>query len=324
MSEKIVQYLNEAHASEVGLVRVLQSQIAMTPRGSYRTALEKHLRETRGHAERVRARLRELDEGGNPLQAGLGLAETVVAQALALGKTPLDLLRGTGGHEKVLKNAKDASATEALEIATYTAIEELARAMGDPETARLAKAIRADEERMLARILEEIPKLTEAVARGAGYKLATTGAGETARAGARRARATARKGAAKARSTARRAPGATRAEGTARGAVASESDLPIARYDRLNADEIGAKLPELSQVDLAKVATYERRNENRATVLGRIDSLRTREPWPGYDEQSVEDIRRELNNADEDRARSARDYERAHKRRAGVLELTSV
>jgi hypothetical protein len=31
---KIVQYLNEAHAAEVGLVRVLQSQIAMTPRGS--------------------------------------------------------------------------------------------------------------------------------------------------------------------------------------------------------------------------------------------------------------------------------------------------
>ena len=45
--QKIVQYLNEAHATEVGLVRVLQSQIAMAPRGTYRTGLEKHLRETR-------------------------------------------------------------------------------------------------------------------------------------------------------------------------------------------------------------------------------------------------------------------------------------
>ena len=44
--QKIVQYLNEAHATEVGLVRVLQSQIAMAPRGTYRTGLEKHLRET--------------------------------------------------------------------------------------------------------------------------------------------------------------------------------------------------------------------------------------------------------------------------------------
>ena len=31
--QKIVQYLNEAHASEMALTRVLQSQIAMTPRG---------------------------------------------------------------------------------------------------------------------------------------------------------------------------------------------------------------------------------------------------------------------------------------------------
>jgi ferritin-like metal-binding protein YciE len=53
----------------------------------------------------------------------------------------------------VLKNAKDACASEALEIATYTAIECLAQRVGDDETARLAASIRADEERMLARIL---------------------------------------------------------------------------------------------------------------------------------------------------------------------------
>ena len=45
--QKVVQYLSEAHASEQGLIRVLQSQIAMTPRGSYRTILETHLDETR-------------------------------------------------------------------------------------------------------------------------------------------------------------------------------------------------------------------------------------------------------------------------------------
>ena len=44
--QKIVQYLNEAHATEHALVRVLQSQIAMTPRGTYRDALETHLGET--------------------------------------------------------------------------------------------------------------------------------------------------------------------------------------------------------------------------------------------------------------------------------------
>ena len=326
-NEKLHQYLDEAHASETGLVRVLQSQIAITPRGSYRTGLEKHLRETRDHAERLRARLRELGDGGGVLQAGIGIAETVAAQALAIGKTPLDLLRGSGGEEKVLKNAKDAAATEALEIATYTAIEQVAQSVGDQETARLAVSIRADEQRMLDKILKEIPKLAEAVVRadvrGEGsYDIATTGAADAARTASRTTRATAKRGAAKAQRTARKAPGAARAEGVARGAVAREQDLSIARYDSLSADEIVRRLPELSQVELGKVEVYERGHDNRATVLDRISALRASEPWPGYDELTVDELRSALAEADERRARAAREYERAHKNRAGVIAAT--
>jgi len=91
-TQKILQYLEEAHASEVGLVRVLQSQIAMTPGGSYRTGIEKHLRETRDHADRLKTRIAELDGGSNPLQAGIGVAETVFAQALALSKRTVELM----------------------------------------------------------------------------------------------------------------------------------------------------------------------------------------------------------------------------------------
>src|SRR5215207_4254211 len=157
----------------MALVRVLQSQIAMTPRGTYRRGLETHLGETRDHAERVQARLAELGQGGNPLQFLGGIAESVAGQALAFAKTPLDLVRGSGGEEKVLKNAKDACATEALEIATYTSIERLARAVGDDTTAKLAASIRKDEEQMLERVLREIPQLT--VADGS-YDVAETGA----------------------------------------------------------------------------------------------------------------------------------------------------
>src|SRR3954451_694614 len=194
--QKIVQYLNEAHASESALIRVLQSQIAMTPRGSYRTALETHLGETRRHAQRVERRLQELGQGGNPLMAAVGAVESVVGQALALGKTPFDLLRGSGGEEKVLKNAKDACATEALEIATYTSLEQLANSVGDDETAKLAASIRADEEKMLQRVLREIPKLTGAVVvadiKGdPTYDIATTGAAETTKEAARKTARTA-------------------------------------------------------------------------------------------------------------------------------------
>ena len=41
----------------------------MTPRGTYRSGLETHLKETRDDAERLQARLRELGASRNPLLA---------------------------------------------------------------------------------------------------------------------------------------------------------------------------------------------------------------------------------------------------------------
>lgn len=324
---KIVQYLNEAHATEVTLVRVLQEQIAMAPRGRFRTALEKHLRETRSHADRVAARRSELQGGGNPLGALVGLAQDAVGQALALAKTPLDIVRGSGGEEKVLKNAKDACATEALEIATYIALEHLARSVGDTETADLAASIRADEEAMLERIKQELPRLTEAVAAAdidgePSYELSETGAADAVRDIADEARQGARSAGTSAKRTARQArrvPGVAQAEGAAKGAVASEEDLAIAGYDSLNADDIVARLPELSQIDLAKVDAYERREIGRKTILERIASLRGDEPWPGYDDANAQDITARLRDADDDVAAGVRDYERAHKNRTTVL-----
>jgi ferritin-like metal-binding protein YciE len=160
----ILRYLNEAHATERALIRVLQSQIALAPPGPHRDGLEAHLRETRDHAERVERRLGVLDQGLHPIELGVGLAQSLIAQAISLAKAPFDLARGEGRDEKVLKNAKDACAAEALEIASYTAIERLANSIADTTTERLAASIRADEERMLARLNEEIPALADAVA----------------------------------------------------------------------------------------------------------------------------------------------------------------
>ena len=328
--QKVVQYLNEAHATEMGLVRELQGQIAMTPAGSYRSGLEKHLGETRSHAERIQKRLGELDASANPLLAGLGLIETAVGQTLALWKAPLNLMRGTGGEEKVLKNAKDAVASEALEIATYTALERLAQSVGDEDTAKLAASILADEEKMLERLLREIPKLTEAVVQAEvkgkpSYDVTRTGAADAVREAGEEVTETTRKAAASTRRTARQArkvPGVAQAEGQIKGAMASADDLAIARYDELTAEEIIAKLSDLSQVDLAKVEVYERKNQDRSTILARVSSLRGDEPWPGYDELTAAEVRAALGDADEDRAKAVQVYERAHKSRTGVLTAT--
>ena len=71
-----MQYLSEACASEDALVRVLQSQIAFTPTGSYRSALDKHLNETRRHAARIAERLEALGSGSNVLMTVVGFRRT--------------------------------------------------------------------------------------------------------------------------------------------------------------------------------------------------------------------------------------------------------
>jgi hypothetical protein len=181
---------------------------------------------------------------------------------------------------------------------------------------------------MLERILRELPKLVQAVV-GAevegdpSYDVTKTGAADAARTTGKAAAKSARKTGAKAKRSSRQArkvPGVAQAEGQVKGAVASQSDLAIAGYDKLTADEIIARLSELSQIDLAKVDSYERRHENRTTVLDRVSSLRGNEPWAGYDELTATDVQTALGEADDDRVKAVRAYERAHKARAGVLK----
>jgi ferritin-like metal-binding protein YciE len=155
---RLNRYLNEALATERALITNLTAHIAMTPHGEYRTLLERHLRETRRHASAISEHATEPET--TLVNTALGLAETVVGQALVLAKGPLDLLRGgTSFDEKLLKNAKDECATEALEIATYDAIEALAEHLGEDAIAELARDHRADEERMLADLRALIPSL---------------------------------------------------------------------------------------------------------------------------------------------------------------------
>lgn len=122
---------------------------------------------------------------------------------------------------------------------------------------------------------------------------------------------------------ARRIPGVAEAEGAVAGAFTGEKDLPISHYDTLTADEIVHKLPGLAQLELRKVRGYETRNQARATVIGRIDKLCEEQPWPGYDELTLEEIlpkARELSDAERTRLVS---YERRHKNRRTIAEAFS-
>jgi ferritin-like metal-binding protein YciE len=168
---KLIQNLNEAYGKEKELETALQAHIGMTTRPPYKKRLQQHLTETKRHARELERRIKRI--GGStqllpvdapaPVAKGADVAVELGNRALAAAKGPLHAIRGTGEQEKMLKNAKSQFADEHEEIATYTAIETLAEAVSDRETAKLARAIRREEESM-ARFLERlIPTLTKAV-----------------------------------------------------------------------------------------------------------------------------------------------------------------
>src|SRR5262249_49450058 len=146
---------------EKELETALEAHIGMTNRAPYKKRLQQHLKETKAHAREVERRIKKL--GGTPGDLTT-TAPTAAKKALALGKGSLQALRGSSDGAKELKNARDESAEEAHEIAIYTTIEALATAVGDKDTAKIARTIRRDEERMRGYLERLIPQLTKAVA----------------------------------------------------------------------------------------------------------------------------------------------------------------
>ena len=155
---KLVQYLSEAYGKERELETALQAHIAIAAKGPYRKRLQQHLKETKAHARTVERRIKQLGGGGQTLQ-------TAVGKLTAAAKGPLHAVRGDSEAEKMLKNAKTEYFNEHEEIATYLAIETLAEKVRDSETAKLARAIRREEEKMAGFLQGQIKQLTGAVVR---------------------------------------------------------------------------------------------------------------------------------------------------------------
>ena len=164
---KLVELLNEAYAKEKQLESALDAHIRVTTRDDYAKRLKAHLKETKAHATQVSTRIKQL--GGNPETVSLpgpeglsraaeGVSE-MVGKAKAAAQAPMHTVRGSGEQEKMLHNARVEYQQEAHEIATYTVIDSLATTVGDQTTAKLARDIRRDEERMqkfLAGLLAEL------------------------------------------------------------------------------------------------------------------------------------------------------------------------
>jgi len=169
---KLIQYLNEAYGKEKELEMALQAHIKMAAgRASYKKRLQDHLKETKAQARGLERRIKQLggkaeavNLPGPDVASGVASKATAAAnKAVATAKGAAHAVRGTGEAEKLLKNAKTELWNEYEEIGNYVAIETLAEALKDDETAKLARAYRREEERMASFLLKLIPTLTKAV-----------------------------------------------------------------------------------------------------------------------------------------------------------------
>jgi ferritin-like metal-binding protein YciE len=167
---KLVQWLNEAHAKEAELEADLGAHIALTQKASYKKRLQQHLTETRGHKRRVASRIKQL---GGGTAAGLQLPGVpsavgeVAGKAVSAVKGQVGAARAavTSQPETHLRNAQEELREEHVEIALYSRIITLAEAVGDRETAQLAKAIRREEERMAKFLDAELTRLVKELVR---------------------------------------------------------------------------------------------------------------------------------------------------------------
>jgi len=207
---KLIQYLNEAYGKEKELETALQAHIQMTTRDSYKKRLKDHLKETKQQAQGLKRRIKALGgkaelatvPGPEVVAEAAGAVTSLAAKAAAAATGPLHAVRGTSEPERMLKNAKTEYSNEAEEIANYNAIETLAEALGDKETAKLARDYRRQEERMAKFLERTIPQLTKEVVRAEIPASQRNGGRRTSRSRSSRSRAATRSGSS---STARKA-----------------------------------------------------------------------------------------------------------------------
>jgi ferritin-like metal-binding protein YciE len=167
---KLIQWLNEAHAKEAELEADLNAHIALTEKQSYKKRLRRHLTETKDHKRRVASRIKQL--GGSattgPSLPGVPTAVGEAAgKAVAAVKGQVGTARAavTNQAETHLRNAQEELREEHVEIAIYSRIQTFSEAVGDRETAQLAKGIKRDEERMAKFLDAELARLVKDVVR---------------------------------------------------------------------------------------------------------------------------------------------------------------
>lgn len=150
LRERVVDYVQDAHAMEQNSLMMLKSMLAHTDDPELREVLEHHAQETEEHEARLRNRLEALGAGTSKTRQGSALLGSMF-------KGVLDQVRS----EKPSKDARDGYLTEQLEIASYELLQRLADRAGDAQTAEIARLNLKDEKAMADKIASSWDKVID-------------------------------------------------------------------------------------------------------------------------------------------------------------------
>ncbi len=163
--ERVVRYLNDAHAAAQGEVTALQDVVNQSLDDSVTAAVEKHIETAKSHMAMLEQRVEAL--GGKTTGA-----KGFLNQVIAKGSNYVNAF-----HDDQDKQTQDLIKLLALErfgVGVYTSLQAFAAAVDDTQTAEVAQTLLGDEVQAADEFEKLIPRLAVAsVNRTADVTVAT-------------------------------------------------------------------------------------------------------------------------------------------------------
>lgn len=135
--ERMIRYLQDAHAAEVGIKNTLEGFVNDTDNPQLKRVFQDHIVMTQSQADRLEQRLKFYDETPS---GGKGFFNSLMAKMS-------EMMHGAHDeYDKATQNLIKAYAAEHLERGMYESMAAYAQSIGDMETATLARQIQSEEE----------------------------------------------------------------------------------------------------------------------------------------------------------------------------------
>lgn len=145
--DQVINWLNDALSAEEALIQNLGQQVDDAKEyPQIKKMIEEHIQESKQQADMVRNRIKAL--GGSPSSVKTAVGK-VQGYFQGMGMKPAD--------DRLIKHLIADHAAEHMEMASYTALEEAAKFIGDNETAAMCAQIRQQEVATAKKIEQAIP-----------------------------------------------------------------------------------------------------------------------------------------------------------------------